>query len=159
LKKTYANGDVILKILQPIDIKEFDAANTRNRKGLEYILKCFLESKSVQESIPNLEIPRTLDEAPKHIWYSRYEFEGAIISMILRGGAYKRLEYPEDYLREVARNFVDALFGDAVLNVFVCRIDGPWTNWFYDVAWDSTFIIFDPWVNKRWVVLCATDTD
>jgi hypothetical protein len=48
---------------------------------------------------------------------------------------------------------VDALFGDDVLNVFVCRIDGPWTNWFNDVAWDSTFIIFDPGVNKRWVVL------
>jgi hypothetical protein len=57
----------------------------------------------------------------------------------------------------MSREFVDALAGER-LQTAVWRIDEPWTDWFYDVAWDSTFVVQQLQV-RRWALLCVTDTD
>jgi hypothetical protein len=36
--------------------------------------------------------------------------------------------------------------------------DTPWSPWFCDIAWDATFVIPD-YEEKRFVLLCTTDTD
>lgn len=40
----------------------------------------------------------------------------------------------------------------------VFKIIGAWTPWFYDVAWDPSFVIFNRPQMKFWI-LCMTDTD
>ena len=34
----------------------------------------------------------------------------------------------------------------------------PWTPWFFDIAWDATFVMQEQ-QTKRFVLLCMTDTD
>lgn len=33
-----------------------------------------------------------------------------------------------------------------------------WSPWFFDVAWDSTLVVFNLTAKKMWLI-CGTDTD
>jgi hypothetical protein len=61
----------------------------------------------------------------------------------------------EDKARRLSREFVAAI-GHDYTQVF--SIEGAWTGWFLDVAWDSSFVVYDP-QRMRWWILCMTDTD
>jgi hypothetical protein len=39
--------------------------------------------------------------------------------------------------------FCEPLFGDRFIEVEVFRSFAAWSPWFYDVAWDQTWIIID----------------
>jgi len=95
---------------------------------------------------------------PQYNWYGTYELEGAITHLLLVGGAYRNAGLSEEQARGLSRAFVDALVGNARLQTSVYRISGAWTDWFHDIAWDATFVIYRP-VARRWTLFCATDTD
>jgi hypothetical protein len=81
--------------------------------------------------------------------------EGALTVTLLRGGAYKQFTGTEDEARRLSREFVTVIGHD---HAQVFKIEGAWTDWFYDVAWDSSFVIYDAQC-MRWWILCMTDTD
>ncbi len=91
-------------------------------------------------------------------WQGAFEFEGALTQTLLAGGAYTRFKGTEDDARALSRNFIEAILPDGRLSASVYKIDGAWTDWYYDVAWGKTFIIYDR-VGCRWSIFCATDTD
>lgn len=81
--------------------------------------------------------------------------EGALTVALLRGGACRKFAGTEDEARQLSREFVAAIGHD---HAQVCKILGAWTDWFYDVAWDASFVILDA-QRMRWWILCMTDTD
>lgn len=158
VEASHANGGVILRIFKPTRDAAFDSAARCDLQGIEHLLRCFLEAPSVREAIPDLKMPTLLTPMPQFTWYGTYEFEGAITQLLLVGGAYKSAGLSEDQARGISRAFVDTLVGDARHYTRVYRISGAWTAWFYDIAWDATFVVHQP-VARRWALFCVTDTD
>jgi hypothetical protein len=157
LQASHVNGGAILRVFQPTSVVAFDIAARSDLQGVGHWLRCFLEASSVRQAVPELRIPIPLPEVPKHTWYSGFEFEGAVTHTLLRGGAYERPPFGEEAARRMSREFVDAMAGER-LQTAVWRIDEPWTDWFYDVAWDATFVVQQLHA-RRWALLCVTDTD
>jgi len=50
------------------------------------------------------------------------------------------------------------MFQDRYEDIKVFESYRPWTEWFYDVAWDVTGMVLDSKECKMWII-CATDTD
>jgi hypothetical protein len=158
VQASHVNGDAILRIVKPTSDQSFDTAARFDLQGIDHLLRCFLEAPSLREAIPELKIPFPLTPMPQYTWYGTYEFEGAITHLLLAGGAYKTAGLSEEQARGISRVFVDALVGDARLQTSVYRISGAWTDWFCDIAWDATFVVYQP-IARRWALFCVTDTD
>ncbi len=158
VERTHANGGAILRMFQPTSVAAFETAARSDLQGIDYLLRCFLEAPSVRDAVVDLKIPYPLAPMPQYNWYGTYEFEGAITHLLLVGGAYRNAGLSEEQARGLSRAFVDALVGNARLQTSVYRISGAWTDWFHDIAWDATFVIYQP-VAQRWTLFCATDTD
>jgi hypothetical protein len=158
VQASHANGGATLRVFQPTSNSAFDTASRTDLQGIDHLLRCFLEAASVRESVPDLIMPYPLAPMPQYAWYGTYEFEGAVTHLLLVGGAYKSAGLSEDQARSMSRAFVDALSGNARLQTSVYRISGAWTDWFFDIAWDATFVVYQP-VARRWALFCVTDTD
>lgn len=143
LETTHVNGGVLLRCFRPLLGARFGEAHQQDLRGVEHWLQCFLECETVRDLIPELKIPSPLGELPPFTTYGAYEFEGALIPLVLRGGAYVGSSISENDARTFARGFVDALVGDRRDQITIFRLDGAWTDWFYDIAWDATFVVFD----------------
>lgn len=91
-------------------------------------------------------------------WISSLAMEGELATILLHGGAYKRFEGTIDEAREIGKGVVVAMLADRILNCCVAVSGKAWNSWFFDVAWDSTFIICDHPTNAYWL-MCITDTD
>jgi len=50
------------------------------------------------------------------------------------------------------------LVGDRYEQFRVFQSEAPWTPWFFDIAWDHTWILAD-YERLEVSVLCKTDTD
>ena len=158
INKTHANGGIICRCFRPLNGAAHEQASGYGNYGISYCLKSFLENDSVQSFLPELNPPASLDPLPSFVTYGSYEFEGAIISLLLSGGAYMSSKFTEPQARSLAQRFVDSILPDCRQFATVFRIDGAWTNWFCDVAWDATFVVFNTKL-KRWWLICITDTD
>jgi hypothetical protein len=162
-KDLYRNGKIILSIFEPVNSEFFDQAYFNDLQGPEHLLRAFLESSSVRDVLSKLaipfEIPYPLTPMPKYELYSYFELEGAITHLLYSGGAYTSHHYDEKVARNMSRDFVSALLpATNQKHHFIYRIYGAWTNWFDDVAWDTTFVICAP-IDKRMMLFCMTDTD
>ena len=156
--KTHVNGGMICRCFRPLNGAAYDHAHRNDLQGVKRWLQTFLEAQSIRKFLPELELPETLDPFPTYITYGSYEFEGAITALLLSNGAYINSELPDDTARSMARRFVDVLLPDSRPYATIFRVDGAWANWFCDVAWDATFLVFSP-KQQRWWLLCITDTD
>lgn len=157
LARAYVNGAAKIACFVPTDNKAFDDAARTDLRGLDHLLSTFLSAPSVRSALLDIGIPDGT-AAPPHGTMGAFEFEGALVQLLLRGGAYGGGVPSEDIARELARNFVDAVAGDRRLQVTVFSVDGAWTEWFHDVAWDHTFIVYDP-TQRKWTCVFLTDTD
>jgi len=158
LEQAYVNGGVLLRLLYPTDEAAYDSAWWVNSGARERGLWTFLANRSVREAVHELEIPLPLGVLPEFNCYSGYEFEGAITRLLLIGGAYTGSSLSEDSARAMSRAFVDALVGEHRGTAIVYHLKDAWTPWFYDIAWDSTFLVNVPPL-RRVAVFCTTDTD
>jgi hypothetical protein len=53
---------------------------------------------------------------------------------------------------------MEAVFGEELHRIgWAGGSPTPWTPWFCDIAWDSTYVLQDQRA-KRFVLLCMTDT-
>jgi len=138
------------------DSQTFDNASRADLRGLDHLLGSFLRSSSVRSALAELNIGAD-EQVPAYHIISAFEFEGALThALIVRGACGGSV--PEEAARSLSRDFVDACFDGGHLGVRVFAISGAWTSWFYDVAWDHSFVAFDPKV-RSWTCLFATDTD
>jgi hypothetical protein len=154
LRQIYANGRVLLRCFQPTDTAAFHSASHYGLRGLDHVLSAFLGAPTIQVYLSELHIPSPL-KLPAYQCYSAYEMEGALTVALLQGGAYHKFLGPEDEARQLSREFVAAIGRD---HTQVFKIEGAWTDWFYDIAWDLSFVILDAG-HMRWWILCMTDTD
>ncbi len=147
LRDAYLNGGVILATFSCRSMKDYDSAQDE--------LRAFLDSPGVRRALHFLKIPHGLTPLPTHSLISSITLQSDVTSMLQRGGAYTR--GVEGNSQKLAASFCGGILGDRQ-EIRLFRVDGAWSPWFYDVAWDYTCIMKIP-SHKRWVVFCCTDTD
>lgn len=117
----------------------------------------FLRAAVVATAPPELDVEhkaKKADFAPR----SAYTFEGELLEALMQGGAYERFRGSVAEARELASVFRAGLFGDRYEEVQVFFTWKAWTPWFYDIAWDGSWLILDR-EGPHVTLLCVTDTD
>lgn len=155
-QQIYSGGAVILCCFS---LSEFSHLKTDSLFiAPEPIISQFLKSQTIQQEVPELKIDDELILPALHPLNS-YELEGSLTQILINGGAYNKWRSSEDEARSLARNFLDLVAAEKYRSwVTGIRFYSAWTDWFYDVAWDSTFVIYNA-ATQKWWLLCTTDTD
>ena len=152
------NGGCLLTQFVAKDRARFDEALANDRQGVGHWLGAFLNRPEVRESLAVVRIAEAESVPPAFRTIGAFEMEGALVEILLGGGAYTRGVGSEERARVLAKDFVDALVGVNRRHCTVFVIDGAWTPWFFDVAWDYSYLLFDT-VARCWWTLFMTDTD
>ena len=156
IQQTHTNGGALIwvfkneetqKILQDYKIHLSD----------QRMLTEFLQSVSIREALPELSAGENMT-VPQTMRLNFFELEGSLIHLLVNGGAYWNWEIQEQKARAVARGFVDLIGAGNRSHILGYRFYEAWTNWFYGIAWDATFVACNLATQKWWLV-CVTDTD
>jgi hypothetical protein len=157
-KKLYVNGGPLLRIFKPSNHLIFDDAAFSDIRGSNHFLQCFLETQTVRENVADLAIPFPLDAVPKHRQLCVAEFQTTLLQTLMAGGAYERPSFSVEIALQMVQEFIDALADSESQYLTIWQIEGAWTDWFYDVAWDYSFVLLQLKARKC-VLFCITDTD
>jgi hypothetical protein len=87
-----------------------------------------------------------------------FTLAGELASALLRGGAYIRFPGSAAEASQLASAGLADLVGDRYEQFRVFQSEAPWTPWFFDIAWEHTWILAD-YERLEVSVLCKTDTD
>lgn len=104
------------------------------------------------------EIKFNLTEEIQWEWSSPYLLDGDIARTLKSGGAYDKFSGTGKEAKTLAQQFCEDLFEDRYEDIIVFKIRSAWSDWFYDVAWDQTWIVIDKKDLIIWAIL-LTDTD
>jgi hypothetical protein len=161
-RSVLANGGVLLTRVRWTGPRTDEWFRT-SAKVFEYeSFRCLLDSAAVRTALPELRIPEPYPissppEFPQNP-PGTLTLDGEIAGNVVAGGAYERFRGTAKEAKQLATAAVSELTQDRHedFNVFVSF--EPWTPWFYDVAWDCTWIMVDRRLREA-TLLVATDTD
>src|SRR5688572_20158063 len=151
----YVNGGCLLYRFEILDASLHNFAQAG---GFTRLLTAFFNHAEVKRALKEVQFAAAKTVPPLFRPMSSFEFEGALTEILLGGGAYIGGLASEDDARRITRAFVDAFLGNNRRLSTVFALEGAWTPWFYDVAWDNSYLILDP-VAPAWWALFMTDTD
>lgn len=157
ISESHSNGGIQLHKYKIIGNPHFDWFASRNRLDEINFIENVLQNKNLQNYRDNLKI--TKDKPVfKLIKYSTdiYDLPGELARMLGYGGAYHKVDPKTAWA--VATEFVKEEFQYRFeeFNKFQIAIESA--NWFYDIAWDYSAILFDK-RNYELIFLDVTDED
>ena len=161
LRRTHDNGGALLKAFAlEHDDDTLHWFASRNRFAEYEFFQAFLGSRAVRDALPELQVP---EEVPRDLgfeqsWSGTLTLDGELAATIVLGGAYERFKGTPTQAKALGAAFVDALVGERHAEFKVYRSFKPWSPWFFDVAWDGTWLLIDQGKDEV-VLLCRTDTD
>lgn len=131
---------------------------SRNRLQEIGFFEWFLRCEAVSAALPELNPTEERRLRPDFQRHSSFTLDGEIADEVCRGGAYRGFPGSARQAKDLGVRFCDFLWGDRFTDVSVFRSGTPWSSWFYDVAWDATWLILD---RQELLIslLCITDTD
>ncbi|SFT02862.1 hypothetical protein [Marininema halotolerans] len=161
IEMSHINGGIIIKIFDIINKKVInETINPYFYNNSQDGFKKLLLSTDIKSSIPLLKLDDGLQGDTDFQLSNSFAFESEIASAIYQGGAYFKFKGNSRESKNIAANFTDFIFGieDPDSNIKTFESCKPWSKWFFDVAWDVSWLIFDGRKNKLWII-CITDTD
>ena len=131
---------------------------SRNRFEEYGFIRCLLTAPALAETLPELYANGPLADSLDFRDASALGLDGSIASVLTWGGAYVQFVGSGADAKRMGQDFSDEIIGDRY-DEFRLHISGvPWCPWFFDIAWDHTWIITDL-RDQRVLLLCITDTD
>ena len=131
---------------------------SRNRFDEYEFIRCLLTSPALADTLPELYANGPLIKNLSFRVASPLCLNGSIASALKWGGAYIEFDGSGAKAKKLGQAFSDDIIGDR-FDDFRVHISGiPWCPWFFDSAWDHTWIITDL-RNQRVMLLCITDAD
>lgn len=158
LRAAHVNGGAEFAQFKLSENPGFHWFGSRNRLDEIDFFDRFLSSSAVSSALPALKIGEPAFSEAAFEPGSALTLDGEIARTLVQGGAYERFAGTAREAKEIARRFCDAMFGDRFDDLQIYRSYKPWSQWFFDVAWDVTWLGFDKRYVKVWL-LCVTDTD
>ena len=155
LEKSHVNGGCKIFCAEYIEHPTLHWFVSRNRfEELE-----FFEHYFKTESFRNNGIKFDLKKDKlEWEWLSPFILDGDIARTLKSGGAYEAFKGSGKEAKDLGVKFYEALFGDRYEDIELFKTYEPWSNWFYDVAWDQTWVCVDKQRSLIWAIL-LTDTD
>jgi hypothetical protein len=112
---------------------------------------------AVRQRIPEVTTGGRLDASFEFERKSPRTLNGELGRSLAAGGAYRQFAPPQG-ANDLAARCCEALFGDRFFDIDVFRCGRAWSPWFFDVAWDATWVIIDRRL-QHVSFLFTTDTD
>ena len=158
LREVFDNGAVEFRAFSVPEHEVFDWYASRNQFHEMGFFKEFWSSPTVKQEFPYQLNDYNFFSHDLFDWSSPFLFGGLLAWALSSGGAYHRHPLgPVDAKMKgdaVARELV----GDAYDEVLLFQSHAPWSTFFWDVAWDYTWIVINK-EHRHIYVIIATDTD
>lgn len=161
LRTTHINGGALFGAFRVVgDDSTFRWFAARNRFAEYDFFPHFLGSSAVRDHMRELQVPEPLGRALglEESWSGTFTLGGELAATLVHGGAYEKFNGAAQEAQRLASEFVEALVSGRHDDFKVHCSHTPWTPWFRDVAWDSTYVLIDTG-RAAVFVLCITDTD
>jgi hypothetical protein len=158
LRQTHANGGALFARFRLPEHPILHWFGSRNRWEEIGFFEYFLSSEPVRQVLPELQL-RSVSAA--HLGFeqvSSSSLDGELAQILVDGGAYRRFAGTPQEAKRLTERATYALIANRFDEVVVYRSWKPWSPWFYDVAWDTTWLGVDRRYRSIWL-LCVTDTD
>ena len=157
IRGLFTNGGARFVRFVVSEDKRLDWFVSRNRLDEISFLGHLLASPALAAALPD--VPAKMPLVPiKFEWTTPYILDGELAGTLKSGGAYKSFDGPGIEAKRIAFAACDRLFGNRYEDLLLYRTLTVWSDWFYNVAWDSTWIGVDKSDRTAWI-LCITDTD
>jgi hypothetical protein len=166
LKHNFVNGEVLIKKIsyeKNLFLDRFINERAKSIHETPFFIR-FFENENIRRIFSDLHIPKRLTYIPDLKIMdgitSKYSFlkDQLFMPLLCNGGAYYSFEGPKEVADKVCRQIYESIFENRLNDFVVFSFLGYWNEWFFDVAWDYTYVIFDKKENLIWV-LAITDTD
>jgi hypothetical protein len=156
LSKTHVNGGAVVAQFRIEAVGGAATALATNRLKHVNFFSAYFGNAVVQETLPQVANAR-----PSVCEFEKLSVEQSIdhlATAIRNGGAYRHFRGPDGEEKRLARRLADAAFDPRMQGTCCWYNDAPWTDWFFDVAWDRTFFWYDTQTRVA-TNLLITDTD
>ena len=111
------------------------------------VLRSLFDSPAIRSALPELLIPDPYPiTKPPQFFESAtgtFTLAGELASALLRGGPYIRFPGSAAEASQLASAGLADLVGDRYEQFRVFQSEAPWTPWFFDIAWEHTWILAD----------------
>ena len=158
LRRRYENGRVLFASFQTTAHRVFDWYVSRNDlQGLLFFHK-FWHTPAPSQALAELRVPAKFENDPRFQPASSFTFAGEIASQLYHGGAYHKSHGSGAEEMRLAERSAHELIQDRFSEVLVFVNHAAWTELFFGIGWDATWILLDK--RQRAIhILAATDTD
>ena len=158
LRERYANGAVLFASFQCPTHSVFDWYLSRNDPRGLLLFHRFWHASTPKTVLAELKVPKEYENDPSFQEGSSFTFAGELASRLYQGGAYHRSSGTGAEDMRMGEGSAQELIQGRFSEVLVYVNHAPWTDFFFDIFWDGTWILLDK--GERVLhVLCATDTD
>ena len=154
LRSSHVNGGCEIFCAKFINHPVLHWFVSRNRFDEIAFFEKFLSSRIFIERQITFDFDSNLDWE----WSSSYILDGDIAKTLKSGGAYKAFPGSGKEAKTLGQMLCTDVFEERYDDIQVFKTYKPWSDWFYDVAWDQTWIIVDKRRLLIWAIL-LTDTD
>lgn len=157
-RQTYCNGNALFAAFEIGAEPALDWHIGRNQLHLDTILARLLVHPAIRAGLPDLIIdPSPLPDIEFEL-HDSLEVDTLLARALYHGGAYWHATGSGMPEKALALRFCDALFELRFDEIAFYTSSTAWTDWFYDIAWDKTFVVLDK-RHRRLFLLAVTDTD
>jgi hypothetical protein len=157
VRELYSNGGARFAHFAIAPDPRIDWYASRNRLEEIAFAEHLLSSTALAAAIPELQ-PRTSLKSIEWKWTTPYILDGELAGTLMSGGAYYAYQGPGHEAKEIGSDACRQLFDHRYEDILLYRTSSRWSDWFYDIAWDSTWLGVDKAERTAWL-LCITDTD
>lgn len=157
--EVYCNGGALVRSFKYPQNAAFERDLHNHTQNRDHIFRALLSNPFVIAALPELQIKLPLKPAPRFSMLSAFAIEGELTNLLLHGGAYQAFDGTVNQARNLTRGMMESLVGPKMQTVCLAGYSTtPWTPWFFRIAWDATFVLYQQ-KTRRFVVICLTDTD
>jgi hypothetical protein len=156
LSKTHVNGGAVAAQFRIVSSGAAETALVTDRLKHVDFFAAFFDNDVVQAALPQVENAR-----PTVGSFEKLSVETLIDSLaqaIGNGGAYRNYQGADGDALRLARRFAEAAFDRRMTGKYCWANYEPWTDWFFDVAWDRSYFCYCAETEIA-TVLLTTDTD
>lgn len=158
-RSLYSNGGVLSASFRAEIPEKVEELFWRTHSFSEQdILEGLLQTPVFRQRFPELEHELSPSNRAGFESIHPLSLDGELAIAVRWGGAYTVNDQPMSFAKELGRKFCAELFNDQYENMVVFRSTQAWSSWFFEIAWDYSWIFFDKGTRQIHVMF-GTDTD
>ena len=130
---------------------------SRNHFEEYEFVQCLIASDGLSEALPMV-VEGGVNRQVRFSYSSPLTLDGDLAAQLTWGGAYTSFGAGGAVAKRIGAAFSADVIGDRYEDFRIDHTHESWSPWFFDVAWDRTWVITDR-RDQRVTLLCLTDTD